>query len=269
MPESKRRDILREVFWRPLVGIANAILLAYGACTAFRDAFPSDVQAKYQLNLWLPHWKWQTGLMLFALLNVLLVFEGAVIAIRKREREHARTHTEIARLTEKPDIRGDILAAFWAFGVDQQEERRHSVFVIKLRLVNHNDVPCTIRAYLLALDAGQRQLFGEGQPSRVGRLLHPISSYTDDRTDARSDITATYPMNITSEWPLERARDKIGWITFEIRNYVPECVGNDVRPELTITPWNEHILITITDSLGNLHRVEDFTTVGVAHFSWG
>ena len=137
--------------------VVNIALVLYGAATAFRDAFPPETQAKYQLHILLHVWSWQTWLALLAVANVFLALQGAVIAVRKREQEHAETQEKLRQKTLLPDIKGDILAVFWEFFQDPCSTgyTKHSRYYVKLRLVNYNDVPCTIDGYFItATDFG-------------------------------------------------------------------------------------------------------------------
>jgi hypothetical protein len=98
--------MLKEVFLKRWVVIANAILLVYSAATTLRDAFSPQTQQKYQLNLFLHQWSWQTWVALFAAGNFLVVLHGAWLAIKKREVERDALATKLREIENtKPKIK--------------------------------------------------------------------------------------------------------------------------------------------------------------------
>jgi hypothetical protein len=96
--KSKKSSLLGEILVRRWLVIVNAILLVYGIATTFRDAFPQEVQDKYQLHLLLPHWPWQGWVAIFAVANFFVALRGAYLAVSKRE----------AKLREVEDAKPEI-----------------------------------------------------------------------------------------------------------------------------------------------------------------
>ncbi len=173
---------------------------------------------------------------------------------------------EITRLKEKPDIHGEILVAFWEVYKDTSEMpwSKHSRYYIKLRLVNYNDVPCTVDRYSITVASLYDNTTGEGEgkPSSIGKLSHPTYNFTDENTEivqtstTRDTYTWVNPINITTQWPLARGRKQEGWVTFDVWNFKPSPVNaDDVAPETFLGHWQECISISVVDSLGNTHTI--------------
>jgi hypothetical protein len=198
---------------------------------------------------------------------------------------------EIERLTTEPDIGGEILAVFWEPYQDpySTSENVHSHYYVKLRLVNRNNVSCTIDEYRILVNSiyGDQPCQGKGRPSVIGKLRHPTSAYQDEMTFTESSPVAiaydkspkppvryqedtwtqTRPLDIPRYYPLEHARAAEGWITFEVGNYIPHPVKpEDIRPKeyLAFAPWQQNITIIVVDSLGKGEHPIDGDFVGVA-----
>lgn len=100
---------VRHLLWEILLGrwlvIINAILFLYSIATTFRDAFPPEIQDKYQLHLFLPKWSWQTWLAVFAVANFFIVLRGAYLAVKRREEEKVALETKLQEIDDaKPRI---------------------------------------------------------------------------------------------------------------------------------------------------------------------
>lgn len=196
---------------------------------------------------------------------------------------------DISKLKEMPDIGGEILAVFWEPFTDpySSSPNNHSRYYIKLRLVNRNDVPCTIDEYRVLVNSidGNHPGQGKGVPSGIGKLRHPTSGYKDEYTfeeltESQRAVrtlynktlkldtwTQTRPMDIPDTWPLERARKKEGWVIFEIWNYVPSPVeAKDIpaKEYLAFPPWQQNMTVIVLDSLSKGEHPIEGTFVDVA-----
>ncbi len=193
-------------------------------------------------------------------------------------KQHKRAEDELAK-NQSPDIKGEILAVFWerplANDVPPEEVRKHSRYYVKLRLVNHRDVACTINRYFITVESYDRRTgHSEGRLAGIGRLYHPTSSYTDERTETTETsrtYTWTYPLQIESHLPLERAHKKEGWVVFDVLNYVPHAIEpRDMHPEEFLAPWQECVSVRVIDSLENPHDITDIlATVAPARWEHG
>ncbi|MGB9254979.1 MAG: hypothetical protein WCC25_09115 [Candidatus Korobacteraceae bacterium] len=190
------------------------------------------------------------------------------------------TQKEIQRLNTKPDIGGEIIAVFWEPFQDPYStaENIHSRYYVKLRLVNRNDVPCTVDEYRILVNSiyGDRPCQGRGSPSGIGKLRHPTSAYRDEftfteltdsqraaltlyknsppppRSVSPDTWTQTMPLDIPRHLPLERARKAEGWVTFEVGNYIPSPIQpKDIltREYMAVAPWQQDIVVIVVDSL--------------------
>jgi hypothetical protein len=102
---AKIRHLLREILLGWWLVIINAILLVYSALTMVRDAFPTEIQNKYQLHLFFPHWPWQAWVAIFAVSNFLIVLGGAYAAVERREKEKETLATKLKEIEDaKPRI---------------------------------------------------------------------------------------------------------------------------------------------------------------------
>ncbi|HXM61484.1 MAG TPA: hypothetical protein VN950_11580 [Terriglobales bacterium] len=194
---------------------------------------------------------------------------GRKAEVKKVEDELAVANAKINKLETMPDISGEILVAFWEVrrDLDGMPWSKHSRYYIKLRLVNHNDVPCTINKYSLSIAnyGDDKRTKGEGTPSSVGKLSHPTYTYIDENaeiieTDGCSEVrTRIGPINITTQWPLARGRKQEGWVTFDVWNYVPEPIKRigEINPSASLAPWKQVMSVCVVDSLGNVHKAED------------
>lgn len=308
IPTTRGRFYIRVVFspWRWLVYL---LWTAFCLLATIRDNFFSEQEQKEWATLrllhkipHLPWWAWTIGILLIALVFVL---EASYREVRRRERTHESDvgkhqdaldskDEEIARLTTKPDITGEILAVFWEPWRDPYStaENVHSRYYIKLRLVNRNHVSCTIDEYRILVNSIYRNqpCQGKGMPSGVGKLRHPTSAYQDESTftelraaDTMYDRTPKPPRGGPDSWtqtgsldiprysPLERARKAEGWVTFTVGNYIPSPVrAEDIpaRGYLAIAPWQQNITVIVVDSLGGEHLIEgEFVNVAPSTFS--
>jgi hypothetical protein len=192
------------------------------------------------------------------------------------EGDLAAAQAEIARLTNMPDIKGEIIVAFWEVYRDKYEQpwSKHSHYYLKIRLTNHNNVPCTIDRYSIAVANyhNHKNGGGDGIPSSIGKLNHPTFNYTDESTEvietsnAIETRTWMHPIDISPQWPLERGCKHEGWVTFVVWNYVPSSIqADDVAPEGHVGPWQECLTVSVLDSLGNTHPITDvIANVGAA-----
>ena len=86
--------------------MTGAALLVYSILTTVRDTLPAEMQEKYQLNIFLHHWSWQTWIAVFSVGNFLIVLHGAWLAIKKRDRDNANLKAQIETVEKaKPRIR--------------------------------------------------------------------------------------------------------------------------------------------------------------------
>jgi hypothetical protein len=141
----------------------------------------------------------------------------------------------------RPSISGEILSIFWrkAKDKDGKPEPRNSDFHVKLKLVNHEDLPCSIDKYWLTITIGGHERRCLGMPSKTGTLLFqsPV-----DNTPVETEI---YPLTVNYDTPLKLALAREGWVTF----HVIEC---DMPPAPF---WLMNIRLVVTDSLGNEHPI--------------
>src|SRR5277367_4412401 len=87
--------MFKEIFLKRWVVFANALLAIYSIATTFRDAFPSEIQEKFQLNIFLHRWSLQTWITIFAVSNFLILYHGSWLAIRKREAKVVQLATKL------------------------------------------------------------------------------------------------------------------------------------------------------------------------------
>lgn len=240
--------------------------------------------------------RWEVWLIGFLILSIIGIIDGSYrhqqrtlknvfrdhgTQLTKVRTELAAAISRIARLTEQPDIRGEILVTFWEVYKDINEISwsKHSRYYVKLRLTNYNDVPCTIDRYRIVISHyhDDQSSEGEGKPSSVGTLSHPTYSYTDESTEITKTSTTvdtktwTKPIDISPQWPLKRGCKHEGWVTFVVWNYRPQTVkADDVAPEGVLASWQECISVTVDDSLGNPHTITDvIANVAPARFENG
>ena len=138
----------------------------------------------------------------------------------------------------RPSLSGEILAVFWskASGI------RSSNFFVKLKLVNHEDIPCTIDRFWFTLTIGGYERRCLGYPSKVGRLQYRRPY------DNAEVTTEVYPLTISYDTPLKLALPREGWIMF----YVIECdMPNPAAPFWLM----QNIKMAVVDSLGNEHTI--------------
>ena len=137
-------SVVKEILFKRWVVTANAILLAYSIATTFRDAFSPEVQQKYQLNLLLHHWSWQTWIAIFAIGNFLVVLHGARLAINRRDNERDAMARELEEIKNtKPRIRLKEPDAIYCEPVDHNFKDQHgnviftqTVPFLKVRFIN-------------------------------------------------------------------------------------------------------------------------------------
>jgi hypothetical protein len=131
--------MLKELFFKRWVGVANGLLFLYSIATTLRDAFSSETQQKYQLNLLLHHWSWQTWVAVFAVGNFFVVLKGAKLAIGKREKARDELAAKLEEIEKaKPRITLKEPGAFYIQDVSQQygAERFNSVSFVNVRFIN-------------------------------------------------------------------------------------------------------------------------------------
>src|SRR5208282_4118036 len=184
--------MLREIFVRGWVMIVNFTLLAYSIATMFRDAFSLETQQKYQLNLLLHHWSWQTWIAVFAVVNFLVVFRGAGLAITKRENEKKNLVGKLEEIEKaKPRIRlGDYPGGICIANISQTygEWRSESVPFLSVHFVNDpigpypsakaNDVRATINYYRCSDGKHILSVDGRWSDSSQPSALNPLVSKT-------------------------------------------------------------------------------------------
>lgn len=267
--------------WWFLVATAWAVFWAVDASIEKWDVFGTKIWWEAHTTHLPAHWQeWLLGILVLTIIGLIdgsyrhhkhaleKAHEGHATELKKTTNELATARTEIARLTEIPDIKGEILVVFWEVYRDPNETpwSKHSRYYIKLRLVNYNDVPCTINRYSVRVASFYDDNVGEGEgnPSPIGKLSHPTYNYTDEstevvRTSTTTDTwTWTKPINITTQWPLARGRKQEGWVTFDVWNYKPQPIKpDDVAPETFLAHWQQDISVCVTDSLGNLHGIRN------------
>jgi hypothetical protein len=273
-----RRALWRRLVLRGAVVLTALAVLFLSSLTWLWDEFIPTNTPRPKIIEYLGKLHWYGVALLGMFVLTYLIGEAAYQAIRKAEtkletalekhdKDYRIAKTEIARLTTMPDIKGDLLVVFWEVYRDANEMAwpKHSRYYIKLRLVNHNDVPCTIDRYFVRVEdfyEGKRAE-GEGRPSVIGRLSHLTYSYREDedievveRDTARDTWTRVKPINITTQSPLARGRKQEGWVTFEVWDFRPSPVKpDDIAPETFLGHWQQSISVYVVDSLGNTHTI--------------
>lgn len=185
---------------------------------------------------------------------------GFVSAYRIWHREYLRAEAEIDK-HKRPDIRGEAIIAFWDSPTDPNTGYRYrSRYYVKLRLVNHADVACTISEYRMlsvALD-GKETISMPGVDFISGVIRHK-TNFADELTSVGPDGSQTNPMSIpviSSQWPLVRACERKVWVQFDIADHIPDF--RDDGPDCV----QEIFTVVITDSLGGKHEIDGvFTSV--------
>ena len=146
-----------------------------------------------------------------------------------------------AKAHPKPAITGELTAIFWSKQRDTEADCKFasSNFFVRLKLVNHEDVPCTIDKYwlTLTLEGNERRLVG--YPSKAGKL-----QYRSPIDNAVTEVEVS-PLTVNYDTPLRRALSREGWITFHVIYYD--------APNAPF--WNMDLKLVVTDSLGNDHPV--------------
>ncbi len=186
--------MLKEIFYKRWVVTANAILLAYSIATACRDAFSPETQQKYQLNLLLHHWSWQTWIAIFAVGNFFIVLHGAKLAITKRENERDGLVAKLEGIeSTKPRIRLKEPGAIYCEPVDHnlRDENANIIFCqtvpfLKVRFINDplspspsaiaNDVRAKLSYYRCADNTCILAIDGRWAESTQPPALHPLAS---------------------------------------------------------------------------------------------
>jgi hypothetical protein len=90
--------MFREIWLKTWVVVANALLFLYSIATTVRDAFSTETQQKYQLNILLHHWSPKTWVMIFVIANLAVVLQGARSAIRNRDNTIADLNTQLREM---------------------------------------------------------------------------------------------------------------------------------------------------------------------------
>jgi hypothetical protein len=291
-PTRRFRFYIKAIFppWRSLVYL---LWTAFCLLATVRDNFFSEEEQQQWATLkllhkipHLPWWAWAIGLLVIA---IFFVLEASYREVRAREHAHGMDvgnhviaidakDAEIDRLTTKPDIRGEVLGAFWQFCFDDSGTMRGSRYYVKVRLTNHNHASCTVDEYRLAVDEIGGGSIGQGRngrPSPIGNLRHPTSAYHDEGTvtEVKNGVADTFtwirPLDIPRHLPLDRGKKAEGWLVFDIWNYLPNSIdANQPAPEKTVSPWQQMVDVTVIDSLGGEHIINGFAVnVAPARFS--
>jgi len=143
-----------------------------------------------------------------------------------------------------PSISGDILSVFWERARDAKgnPEPRNSNLFVRLKLVNHEDVPCTVDKYWLTLEIGGHERRCLGYPSKAGKLQY---HRPPDNAEVETDV---YPLTINYQTPLKLALSREGWVTF----HIVECD----MPNPSAPFWlMQNIKMAVVDSLGTEHII--------------
>jgi hypothetical protein len=149
-------------------------------------------------------------------------------------------------LQRRPSISGEILSVYWTKAIDASgdPEPRNGNFVVKMKLVNHEDVSCTIDKYWLTLTIGGHERRLLGYPSKVGRLRYRRPY---DNVEVATEI---HPLAIDYNSPLKRALALEGYVTF----YVIEC---DIADSSASYWLIKKMKMAVIDALGNHHVISN------------
>lgn len=156
----------------------------------------------------------------------------------------------------RPDIRGKVVAVFWV-GFPPGLYRISRYFV-KLELVNHNEVPCTISDYemrFVPVPGGddEEEHSVSAKDFAIGKIEHR-SVFADKFTNALDPAggrfeTHIFPSRISAEYPLTRGCAKEAWVQFDFTDRVP--VFHNDGMDCT----QDFFYILVTDSLGFIHEI--------------
>jgi hypothetical protein len=153
-----------------------------------------------------------------------------------------------------PDIRGEIQFAFceaYTNPFSGQTSASDCNLYLKIKLVNHADVSCTVDRYVLLIheNGGEITESEKGDPSVFGSLEHHTNfldpcTLTDPVEGSKTKISG---MRIQAHSPLIRACAQEGWVRFRVKNYAPKLDQTDCSQEI--------FTLLITDSLGKKHEI--------------
>jgi hypothetical protein len=258
--EHKRASFWWEALHARLWGALVIVWALFANAATFRDNFLSKAaQAKFQVLDYLPRFHWRDVVIGVLILIILCSAEGAFHLYRT---QHRRAEAEIEK-HKSPDIRGEVIIAFWDSPRDPNTGYKYpSRYYVKLRLVNHADVSCTISEYRMcfpsSLDGGDHPISQPGFSFISGVIRHN-TNFVDELTSVGPDGSQTNPINISaisSPWPLARACERMVWVQFDIPDHVPDF--RDDGPNCI----QEIFWVVVIDSLGKPHTIEaPFATV--------
>jgi hypothetical protein len=101
MAKMRRRDLLSEIIRGPASKAVGAVVTLLGLIATVREiALPEPAQAKLNFyRIWSLDWPWWLWTIVLLSAALMILFEGAYRAIRKREQEMAALAAQIAQLT--------------------------------------------------------------------------------------------------------------------------------------------------------------------------
>ena len=82
---TSRLAVLKEVFWRPAVGLVATLDALFTLFSAYRYTVFANLTFKWKIIEWVFSWRWQTWLALWSLVWIIVILQGAVSAVRSRE----------------------------------------------------------------------------------------------------------------------------------------------------------------------------------------
>jgi hypothetical protein len=161
--------MLREVWLKRWVVVANGLLFLYGVATAIRDALPSEIQSKYQLNIFLHKWSVQTWIAIFCVMNLMIVLDGAIRALKKRDQDIFHLSAELEDVTSvSPEV---MVSCDYRRGFPDH-------FPVRI----HNQGPGTARNVELVLDDARFEVFFQPQGYlQQGQELSVVPIVSKDR----------------------------------------------------------------------------------------
>jgi hypothetical protein len=194
--------------------------------------------------------------------------DGDLLAL-KQETDAAlkAKDAEIDRLTHEPDINVRIMAVFWDHARDMHGNAflDDSCFFVKLKLINRNDVPCTVDKFWMmdkSVTSFQRKFPGFNV---YGVLAHSSMYGGPDtkETDAGKE-TRIAPIMVAAHNPLKRGCAQEGWVQFHAMSVAQPPEGKDF-PGFWV--WKQFTVV-IEDSLGHEHeRTNEWMAVIPAAFT--
>jgi len=228
---------------------------------------------------------------LFAILAILCGASASYGIWTTERKQLISEEAEVLRLRMTPDIAGEILAVFVVPTKDEWKEQIENEFgdhprdgwryhldgrryYLRVRLVNRNEVPCTLISYRLHIEDERPPIYSESEElCSPEALLYDPPEYRDGNSTLvispfLKGRTVTVPLlKPQTDIPLERGRHHDGWISFFFAEYRPageshaymsdemlhEHYGDYIPPGVRmsdgITSWRQDLKLTITDSL--------------------